>query len=378
MKICLVHNIYGDQARGGAETMVNSLAIALLKRAHQVTILTTHTKKSVEKNSEHAIAVIKVPSSYTQRQEHSQLWRFVSHIFGFVNIAAFFRYKSIFKKESFDMVWVHNTVGFGMILFLTLKKEKFLQTFHDIQFLYPSGLLLAGKEKILTTIQARIYRFLIRLYVPINCRQIFPSAWLKEIHQKFGMISKDAIVLRNQAPELEPQPLMGEGPNFLFVGQLEPHKGPELLIDSFVKLARPDISLWIIGSGSLEENLKKKYEQKNIRFLAKMENPLPFIASAHCLVVPSLCYENLPTVILEASLFKTLTIGSRLGGISEALGDELLTFEPNEDECLKKLQAVLENFTEYKNRFIEAQKKYPSITVDEYLNQLSASLGITL
>ncbi len=358
--------------------MVNSLAIALLRRNHHVTVLTTHRSKSVEKNTENPITVIKVPSSYTTWSDHSILWRVCTHLFGFINISAYHRYRSLFKKESFDVVWVHNTVGFGMVMLLALKKVQVIETYHDIQFLHPSGLMLFGKEQILTSVFARIYRVLLRIYTPQELVQIFPSNWLEKMYARFNMTGQNILVLRNQLPELGMQPLMGEGPDFLFVGQLEPHKGPQLLLESFMRLSDRQLSLWIIGEGSLGPALKEKYSQKNIRFLGRIDNPLPYIASSRCLVVPSLCYENLPTVILEAALFKTLAIGSRLGGIVEALGDERLSFVPKLESLEKKLRDVFEHYNELANHFLEAQKKYPMLSSDEYLNIVSEKIKINL
>jgi glycosyltransferase involved in cell wall biosynthesis len=292
--------------------------------------------------------------------------------------SAYLRYRSLFKKESFDLVWVHNTVGFGMVILLALKKVRVIETYHDIQFLHPSGLMLFGKEQMLSSVFARIYRVLLRIYAPRQLVQIFPSNWLEKIYARFNMTGQKVLVLRNQSPELEPQALMGDGPDFLFVGQLEPHKGVQLLLESFIRLSDRKLSLWIIGDGSLGPALKEKYSQKNIRFLGRLDNPLPYIASSRCLVVPSLCYENLPTVILEAALFKTLAIGSRLGGIVEALGDERLSFLPKVENLEKKLQDVLDHRNDLTNHFLEAQKKYPPLSVDEYLDVLSVKSGISL
>ena len=363
MKICFINNRYGVNSRGGTEKIIETLTAELVARGNQVTII-CGSYDSKPEEAVNGVHIIYVASTY-QKHEGWPLWRrLFSHIFGFINIASFLRFKKIVHKERYDLIWTHNVTGFGLILLLALGKAHQLHTFHDIQFLHPSGLLLYKQEKKLDTFIARVYRTLISFYFNKNIIGIFPSQWLLDLHKKYGFDGPKTIHLVNPIHIDPTVKAVANGPDFLFVGQIEAHKGVELLLESFQALSSNETTLWIVGEGSLKESLAKKYSNENIKFLGKVDSPLAIIKSAQCLVVPSLCYENFPTVILEAQSLNTLVIGSRLGGIIEAIDNPELTFIPEELACLKILEKVEQEHTNLHN------KKMDLVSPSLYLDQI--------
>jgi glycosyltransferase involved in cell wall biosynthesis len=122
------------------------------------------------------------------------------------------------------------------------------------------------------------------------------------------------------------------------VGQLAEHKGIESLLTAFVSLL-PGIEarLEIVGSGAQEILVREavtKHEQ--ISYLGKLPNTQvhELMKTADCLVIPSLVYENSPTVILEAWNNNLAVIGSNLGGIAELLALPKLLFTPNDQASI--------------------------------------------
>jgi glycosyltransferase involved in cell wall biosynthesis len=105
---------------------------------------------------------------------------------------------------------------------------------------------------------------------------------------------------------------------FLYVGRLEKLKGVQTLIPLFRHYSKAH--LWIAGSGSYEARLRRMAEGcANIRFLGYLpySKLRSLYANAVAVIVPSLCYEISPLVILEAALHKTPVIARNLGGTRE-------------------------------------------------------------
>jgi glycosyltransferase involved in cell wall biosynthesis len=109
-----------------------------------------------------------------------------------------------------------------------------------------------------------------------------------------------------------------ERPYFLFVGRLEKLKGLQTLIPQFQ--ASIDADLWIAGAGGQEEELRRMAAgNPRVRFLGHVTEPLlsRLYRQAIALVVPSLCFEVFPLVLLEAFRQKTPVIVRHIGGMAE-------------------------------------------------------------
>jgi glycosyltransferase involved in cell wall biosynthesis len=122
---------------------------------------------------------------------------------------------------------------------------------------------------------------------------------------------------------------LGLPPNkrlLLSVGNLVDGKGHTYLIDAMnvILKKRNDVILVIIGSGLLEERLRKKVtnldlNEKIIFSGRKMHTEIPlWMNASDILILPSL-HEGFPTVIPEALGCGKPVIGTRVGGIPEAI-----------------------------------------------------------
>jgi glycosyltransferase involved in cell wall biosynthesis len=276
---------------------------------------------------------------------------------------SYFRVKKILKKEKPDLVITHNLKGIGylipgLIKWLGVAHHHYL---HDIQLIYPSGLLYYGEEKKLNSAPARIYQRICAWLFSSPDRVISPTNWLMDLHITRGFFKKSEISINDPSPEGEklriknypPETLRvslragelkiknaGKAFKFLFVGQLEKHKGVDILIQAF-NILKGNLELVIIGDGSLLTGLKEKFgNDSRIKFLGRKspEEVEKIMSESDCLIVPSLCWENAPAVIYEAYQAGLPVIASRIGGIPEIikkLGGEL--FEPGNITELEKL-----------------------------------------
>jgi glycosyltransferase involved in cell wall biosynthesis len=82
--------------------------------------------------------------------------------------------------------------------------------------------------------------------------------------------------------------------------------------------------------------------------------------NANCLIVPSLCYENSPTVIYEAIAVGLPIIASKIGGITELLLDYGgIMFDPGDErELSDKMNWIIKNTSIIKKGY---SCKYPLI-----------------
>lgn len=156
----------------------------------------------------------------------------------------------------------------------------------------------------------------------------------------------------------------------LFVGRLSREKGLKTLLQAASQI--PDWSIQVVGDGPLRDELDSEIESKklrNVRLLGRLPTSEIeiLLQKATALVLPSECYENLPTVILEAWYYGLPVIVSRLGGMAELveenktgflfnpgdageLADKVRLFGPSKS---KSMRAFIQNHF-HKNFSVEA------------------------
>jgi glycosyltransferase involved in cell wall biosynthesis len=116
-----------------------------------------------------------------------------------------------------------------------------------------------------------------------------------------------------------------EGPlRFLFIGGLEPHKGIGVALEAFRRAPDARASLAVAGAGTMADACRAPARRDpRIRFHGfvmgeEKERPL---GSADALLFPSLCWEAVGLVMLEAFAHGVPVIASRTGGIPEFIED---------------------------------------------------------
>jgi len=111
----------------------------------------------------------------------------------------------------------------------------------------------------------------------------------------------------------------------LYVGNLEPIKGTDLLIDALHKLPE-DVHLYMIGDGSLKESMKIRAKdltmENRVHFLGRLPHTkIPFWMSACDLFCLPSRNEGCPNVILEALACGVPIVASHVGGIPQLIKD---------------------------------------------------------
>ncbi|MBU2678315.1 MAG: glycosyltransferase, partial [Gammaproteobacteria bacterium] len=147
-------------------------------------------------------------------------------------------------------------------------------------------------------------------------------------------------------PNFISDPLDGRAPALegrngaLFVGRLSEEKGVDVLIRAWDRL---DIPLKIVGPAS--ESYARRTNNPVIEFLGEVDynRVSELMQTSAFLVFPSILYEGLGMVMLEAFAHGLPVIGSKLGSIPEVVEDGVngRLFEPGSDLKLAATVAAL-------------------------------------
>jgi glycosyltransferase involved in cell wall biosynthesis len=215
-------------------------------------------------------------------------------------------------------------------------------------------------------------------------RFISPSQFGREMHLRMGL--KIPIVhLPNFVPLAEassstepPSQSRQPEPYFLFVGRLEKLKGVQTLIPLFRRY--PQAQLLVVGQGSDERHLQQLAEGSvNIRFLGYQsgQHLRDLYRQAVAVIVPSLCFELFPLVILEAFREKTPVVVRSLGGLPEIVHESGggFVYDTEEELMAAMDRLVADSFyrRELGQRGYEAYLRNwtPEIHVQRYLALIS-------
>ncbi len=140
-------------------------------------------------------------------------------------------------------------------------------------------------------------------------------------------------------------------PMVLYVGNVKPEKGCDVLVEAADRLARVhgkrDVDVVIIGSGELDVPLRARVAElgleKNVTFAGrKLHAEIPrWLAATDVLCLPSR-REGCPNVILEALASGRPVVASRVGGIPELIehGKNGLLVPADDPEALAEALAT--------------------------------------
>jgi glycosyltransferase involved in cell wall biosynthesis len=152
-------------------------------------------------------------------------------------------------------------------------------------------------------------------------RIIAPSRFLASMIQLAGIREGQLVVIRHPSPRRAWQapPARTGRLRVLYVGRLAREKGIDVLIEA---ARRSQCGLEIAGTGPMEAELRRRVgDDAHIRFLGFLapDRVLAAMRAAHVVAVPSIWYENVGLVVLEALAAGRVVAASRIGGIPEYL-----------------------------------------------------------
>jgi glycosyltransferase involved in cell wall biosynthesis len=387
MKICIINNIYPPYDRGGAEQVIKKAIEGLLDAHHEVFLLTSSPDgESIEQKGNLTIYRTKPKNIffYTDAHKYNALSRLLWHMIDILHIstAIWVRRKIIEIKP--DIIHTHNLMGLSFLIPKLLKKFKIkhIHTVHDVQLVEPSGLILKEKDKSwrYTGLPIKIYAWIMKKFIGSPDVVISPSQFLLNFYKKWGFFDRShCYVLRNPITfdmVVAKEKKKEKKTKFLYLGQIEDHKGVFMMVESFKLLNKNNAELHIVGFGSKFEMLKKVAKEYSNIFLhgyVEREQLPKLFAKMDIAIVPSICYENSPTVIFESFYFGLPVISSDIEGIAELIkeGDNGFTFETgNISLLIHRMEWCLHNKEKVKEMSKKTSKALIGLSLEEYIKKL--------
>lgn len=393
MKIGIISNLYPPFVRGGAEIIVSTLAEGLKDNLHHVFVISTQPHAGLssmwpQMRETRGVKVYRFyPWNiyyYLNDYAYPAIVRFVWHILDIFNVHSYLAVRSIIAKEKPDVVITHNLMGIGFLIPWLLRRRGIphVHTVHDVQLYNPSGIIIKGQEhnwvQRLSTMLG--YGALMRRLMGSPKLVISPSNFLLQFYQQRGFFphTKHMIVARNPVdfPERALNRSMAAELRLAYVGQISQPKGILQLVDLIHGLQRTDIRLRVVGLGpKLNEALTLAGQDERIQFYGwrSRQDLLEILAHTDILVMPSICYENSPTVILEALSFGIPVIASNIGGAAELIKPEIngWTFEAGNWKQLETLiQTLADRRETIGDKTAACQASVADFTIKHYIGQL--------
>lgn len=344
MKICYISNLYPPHVRGGAERIVARLAYEMGQRGHETHVITSAPWRDVQfgetQRMEGPVRVHRIfhwTCYFNLESGRQPVWlRVINLSWTCKNFIFAARVYKILKRLQPDVVHTHNLAGTSFLIPIVIKMLhiKHVHTAHDIQLAVASGRMCAGDELdwIHSGWLARLFQGWQRAVWDSPAIVTAPSEWLLKYYKskKYFPYSRLQTV-RNYfgAPVAAPTEfphahIAREKFTMLYVGQIERAKGVLMLItmlsDLYSRSEMNNVELIIVGTG---EDLKSAEIMASpcpaIQVVGDMDSSrvAHMMRAADVLVVPSMLYENSPSVVIEAlSLGRPVSV-SDIGGAAE-------------------------------------------------------------
>jgi glycosyltransferase involved in cell wall biosynthesis len=179
------------------------------------------------------------------------------------------------------------------------------------------------------TVNSAFYNLLERLLISRTDLLLFESAHIAELfRRKLGTPRAIMRVVHNglAASEFTETTLDPAARDILFIGELRPVKGIDVLIDALSDLRRSGLALTatIVGDGGSRDALQAQAQRLGLSEAITFRQPLPARQAfplGRLMIVPSR-RESLPYIVLEAAAAGVPMIATKVGGIPEIFGPQ--------------------------------------------------------
>lgn len=345
-KILLVHNYY--KIPGGEDTVVENERKILEQNGHQVIFYCRSN----------------------QEMDSFPLWKKLMLPFSSVfSIKTYKEVKKLIRKEKVDIVHVHNTLTLisPSVYFAAFAcKIPVIQTLHNFRLLCPAATFLREGEiceecvkkglfcavrhscyrasKVQTLISVLILKIhrLLGTYRGLSyiCLTEFNKEKLLSLNQKGkAIISEEKIFVKPNFIWNIQEQKCEKKEQYIYIGRLEKLKGIWVLLEAWRNF--PDKPLFLCGSGPEEKRIQQyleKYNMSQVKLTGQISHDDVFrmLRESAALILPTMCYEGMPMVILESYAAGTPVIVSDLGNAGNMVECEVtgLKFKPGNSQDL--------------------------------------------
>ena len=334
--VMLVNGAYPPLAGGGTEMQVRTLARALRKRGHRVTVVAPLIRERSQQRVERDDGVVVVRLTFPKV-------RLLGGIVLMLRLLLFL----LSRRDCYDAWHVHSPRQWAALATLL-------------------GSLLAKPQVVVKVASAlELERGTLARNPSIRSRAVYmclsrASAWqaisrrIAEGVAAAGIPAHRIAAIPNAVDTARFRPRTRRAPGdarFIFVGRLVEVKNLPLLLDGFAAVMRshPRAHLRIVGSGPLESSLKQQASRlqidSNVEFTGHREDVEDLLADADFGVLPS-SVEGLSNTLLECMACGLPMIASRVSGSEDlvANGSNGWLFDPGDldglTRCLREAASL--------------------------------------
>lgn len=309
----------------GAETMCENLSVELVKRGHDVTV----------------VSLYKFESPITMRLQTAGIEVVYLNKKPGLDFKLFFKVRKVIKRLNPDVIHTHRYVAQYVIpsaMFLNIKHK--IHTVHNI-----------AKEE--NTKPARILsKFFFHFcgVIPVALTEIIKDTIIEE----YSLPEDKVPVIFNGVPLerciVKESYVFNDNINILHIGRYSYQKNHIELIKAMMKLHvfYPQAKLILIGDGPLKCSIEKIIKQHNLSdYIVEVgltNNPYTYLNNADIFVLPSI-YEGMPMTLIEAMGTALPIVATNVGGIPDMITDKVngILCESNSESIADALKFLLDH-----------------------------------
>ena len=348
MKILLLTQFFYPAVFGGGEYIFYHWARDLVKKGHQVFVITQRLENTKSHEIHEGIDIFRVGKMLQLSGTlPAGISSNVSYMFN-----AFFKAMSITKKEKIDIIH-SNTYSpvFAAQLCSTITNTPHIATIHDVYYTSQDDFWQKwSKQKDLPKTTTTLGPFIEKLVLkmPVNLFHTVSEKSKSDI-KKINSNKRVVVIPNGLNPEIYSKNISKVKNQVIYVGRLVFYKNLPIIIESFKNVVReiPDATLIIVGDGPMKEELYKltlKLNlEKNIVFQGNIsdEQKIKAISESQILLNPSLV-EGFGIVVLEGFACKKPVIVSDSKPLSELINDGMDGFIVKSDSVLEWSEKIIE------------------------------------
>jgi glycosyltransferase involved in cell wall biosynthesis len=354
VRILQVVHQYPPSSIGGTELYTQSLARALARQGHKITIFYRGSVPGagLERREEDGILVLKTwAGTLTPRRRFLATFRDHSIRQDF---------ERLLDEVCPDLIHIQHLIGFPVTLIHCIRKRRipYLITLHDYWWVCPNAQLLTnysrqlcdGPQAYLNCARCALARAeLGNLWPTVPAlamlmawrasrlrsamlhadRLIAPSRFVKEWYCSQRVSTARIVLLPHGIewrPSLSQRQRSAGALRFAYIGGLSWQKGAHILIEALGQV-KGAAELWIAGDESFDPAYAAHLRAQappNVRFLGRLsrERVWEVLSQVDVVVVPSVWNETFSLVVHEAFAAGAPVMVSRLGALTEAVCDE--------------------------------------------------------
>lgn len=254
--------------------------------------------------------------------------------------------------------------------------KKFVATVHDTTpLLFKTG-KASTKNQLAYNIKHLFFRLILKCQITKASRIISPTNTVKkQLISLYGKTISEKIVsiyegVSYQIKEAKENKSLSKKFNsfFIYVGNFYPHKNVEKLINAFSKI-KTSSQLILLGPNDyfkdrLFQLINRLKQEKKILFFnnPSISDLVFFYKNALALIHPSLS-EGFGLPLIEAAYFNCPIIASDIKVFKELLGDNYLSFNPNDvDDIVNKIKSFIEKKPNFNYENILKQYSFEKMT----------------